>query len=88
MLAALFLALFSLSIDSLRPLWPFSVLACLLVFWTHRTNIKRLLEGKENQIGTGRPPGVKPDPPQADPEVEADDAADGGDAGDAGDAQP
>jgi glycerol-3-phosphate acyltransferase PlsY len=29
----------------------FSLVICLLVFWTHRTNISRLLKGQETKMG-------------------------------------
>ncbi|MBN1555689.1 MAG: glycerol-3-phosphate 1-O-acyltransferase PlsY [Phycisphaerae bacterium] len=40
--------------NELRILWPMTIFACvivLLILWRHRTNVKRLLAGTENQIG-------------------------------------
>jgi glycerol-3-phosphate acyltransferase PlsY len=34
-----------------HPYWPFAVLAALLVMWTHRSNIRRLIAGTEPRIG-------------------------------------
>ena len=35
-------------------LWPFGILALLLVLYTHRSNIKRILNGTENKVSFGR----------------------------------
>jgi acyl phosphate:glycerol-3-phosphate acyltransferase len=52
-LAAVTLALLSL-LPVARHLWPFGVLAALLVVWTHRSNIKRILNGTEYRTPLGR----------------------------------
>jgi len=49
--AALTLAAISVAVPSLRPLWPFGLLAALLVLYTHRGNIARLIAGTEPRIG-------------------------------------
>jgi glycerol-3-phosphate acyltransferase PlsY len=36
------------------PLWPFGILVALLVLWTHRENIKRILSGSERKVGASR----------------------------------
>jgi len=50
-MAALLLAALSLSIPAIRPYWPFALAALVLVVWTHRSNIERLLAGTENRVG-------------------------------------
>ncbi len=61
-MAALLLAALSLSIPSIRPYWPFAVMALVLVVWTHRANIERLLSGTENRVGERK----RPPPDNAD----------------------
>jgi glycerol-3-phosphate acyltransferase PlsY len=46
-------AVVSFSVPALRPYWPFGLLAALLVVYTHRANIRRILNGTENRIGRG-----------------------------------
>jgi glycerol-3-phosphate acyltransferase PlsY len=36
---------------SVYPYWPFAVLAALLVLWTHRGNLRRILSGTEPRLG-------------------------------------
>jgi acyl phosphate:glycerol-3-phosphate acyltransferase len=36
--------------DDHLVLQGFAIVLCMLVFWTHRTNIRRLLKGEENRI--------------------------------------
>lgn len=50
-MSAMLLAALSLSIPSIRPYWPFAVAALVLVLWTHRANIERLMAGNENRVG-------------------------------------
>jgi glycerol-3-phosphate acyltransferase PlsY len=48
--------------------WPISQLAlagCLLVWWSHRENIVRILQGAENKIGKPKPVTLSPDAPHA-----------------------
>ena len=52
LVAALAVAAVSFAVPELRPLWPVGVLAAVLVWWTHRSNIQRLLSGTENRFGT------------------------------------
>ncbi len=52
--------------------WPISRLAlagCLLVWWSHRENIARILQGTENKIGKSKavPPAPPSDPAEAAP---------------------
>jgi len=55
LVAALSVAVLSFTVPSLKPLWPLGLLAAVLVFWTHRENIKRLLSGTENRFGSKKP---------------------------------
>jgi glycerol-3-phosphate acyltransferase PlsY len=60
-LAAITVACLGLIAQSLYPLgkdsiaiqryWPFGLLVALLVVWTHRGNIKRIIAGTENRVG-------------------------------------
>lgn len=61
MLAALSLPLLGLIAHNAQPFsdhaaglaryWPFGALVALLVIWTHRSNINRILDGSENRVG-------------------------------------
>jgi glycerol-3-phosphate acyltransferase PlsY len=39
---------------SVYPYWPFAVAITLLVLWTHRDNIRRIIDGTEPRIGGGK----------------------------------
>jgi glycerol-3-phosphate acyltransferase PlsY len=42
--------------------WPIfwtSLIICLFAFWRHRSNIVKILQGRENKIGSGGPKGGK-----------------------------
>jgi glycerol-3-phosphate acyltransferase PlsY len=55
LMAALALAVSTLLLRRPHDLvTAFSVLAAALVWWTHRSNIRRILAGTENRIGSGR----------------------------------
>jgi glycerol-3-phosphate acyltransferase PlsY len=41
-------------IQFLYLVWPFGILALMLVLYTHRSNIRRILNGTENKISFGR----------------------------------
>jgi acyl phosphate:glycerol-3-phosphate acyltransferase len=59
LVAALVMAGLCLGVPALRPYWPLGVLAAALVWWTHRSNLKRLLDGTEPKVGrqkTNHPP--------------------------------
>ena len=53
-LAGISVAVISFSVPALRPYWPFGLLAALLVVYTHRANIARILSGSENRLGRPR----------------------------------
>ena len=53
-LAGISVAVISFCVPALRPYWPFGLLAALLVVYTHRANIARILSGSENRIGRPR----------------------------------
>jgi acyl phosphate:glycerol-3-phosphate acyltransferase len=63
-LAAITVALLGLIAHALAPLertsigiqryWPFGLLVALLVIWTHRANIRRIVAGNENRVGRRR----------------------------------
>ena len=55
-IAALTLAALSVAVPGLRPLWPFGLLSALLVLYTHRSNLARLVAGTEPRIGKRRGP--------------------------------
>jgi len=59
LVAAVSVVTISFAVPELRPYWPLGLLAGLLIFWTHRENIQRLLNGTENRFGSKKP--------QADP---------------------
>jgi len=71
LLTSLLVAALIASVPSLRPYWPLGVAGAVIVIWTHRGNIERLLAGTENRLGA-RPPSPKTDekldPDQADGE--------------------
>lgn len=48
-----------LTVPALRPYWPLGIAGALIVFWTHRTNIERLLAGTENRLGASQ---AQPEP--------------------------
>jgi glycerol-3-phosphate acyltransferase PlsY len=48
---ALLIAAMMLSVPALRPYWPLGLAGALIVLWTHRGNIERLLAGTENRLG-------------------------------------
>jgi glycerol-3-phosphate acyltransferase PlsY len=50
-LAALSLAGLCLHAGAIGAYWPFAVLTALLVLWTHRANIRRIIAGSEPRIG-------------------------------------
>jgi len=43
------------TVPSLRQYWPFGVVGCLFVLWTHRENMNRLWAGTENRLGSQKP---------------------------------
>lgn len=53
-LAALSLAGPSFDAPGVRTYWPFAVLTALLVLWTHRSNIRRIIAGTEPRVGAGK----------------------------------
>lgn len=59
-MSAMLLAALSLSIPSIRPYWPFAVAALLLVLWTHRANIDRLMAGNESRVGAKKEEAKEP----------------------------
>jgi glycerol-3-phosphate acyltransferase PlsY len=66
LVAALSVAVLSFTVPALKPLWPLGLLAAVLVCWTHRSNIKRLLDGTENRFGS-KPPQDQPDKTEEQP---------------------
>ncbi len=50
MISAISLPVFILIFDEPLPLLFLSVVGCLLIFYTHRANIRRLIEGEEKKI--------------------------------------
>jgi len=49
----------TIAVYALDPHWPLRVVTALvaaLVIWRHRSNIQRILTGRENRIGPKRPP--------------------------------
>lgn len=64
-LAAVTVACLSLIAKAVAPLdrssialqryWPFGLLVALLVIWTHRENIKRIVNGTESRVGRKNP---------------------------------
>jgi len=55
-LGALSLVILAFYLNLTGPLFWFAVLAFLLVLYTHRSNIKRILNGTENKVSFGRKP--------------------------------
>jgi glycerol-3-phosphate acyltransferase PlsY len=55
-IAALSLVLVGYYLNLLGPLFWFGLLAFILVLYTHRSNIKRILNGTENKVSFGRKP--------------------------------
>jgi len=69
LLTALLIAALIASIPSLRPYWPLGAAGAVIVLWTHRANIERLLAGTENRLGrsaqaAGSEPAEQEPPPQ------------------------
>jgi glycerol-3-phosphate acyltransferase PlsY len=67
--AVVSLALATALIGAIRAYWWLGILAAALVFYTHRSNIARLVAGKENRLGSSKrtPPDAEK-PPPASPE--------------------
>lgn len=67
--AVVSLAVAAALIGAIRPYWWLGLLAAALVFFTHRSNIARLLAGKESRLGSSRRPSPDAEkPPPASPE--------------------
>jgi glycerol-3-phosphate acyltransferase PlsY len=58
----------SFFVPALRPLWPFGLLTVVLVLFTHRENIRRLLAGREHRLGQ-KPGGTTSAGPPVSPEA-------------------
>lgn len=56
MLGGLSLAVISFAVPALRPYWPFGAVAAVLVLWTHRSNIARIIAGTEARVGRKKAP--------------------------------
>jgi len=54
-LAALGVGLATLFVPELRPWMAFGIPVAVLVVWTHRANIRRILNGTESRVGRQRP---------------------------------
>jgi glycerol-3-phosphate acyltransferase PlsY len=50
-LAALSVGLATLLVPELRPFMAFGIPISLLVIWTHRSNIRRIMDGTESRVG-------------------------------------
>lgn len=50
-LAALSVGLATVFVAELRPFMAFGIPVFLLVLWTHRSNIRRIMNGTENRVG-------------------------------------
>lgn len=48
------LALVTISFWQPDYVWPFGIIAAVLVFYTHRSNIRRIIAGTENRVSFGR----------------------------------
>ncbi|MBN2082315.1 glycerol-3-phosphate 1-O-acyltransferase PlsY [bacterium] len=44
------------TVPTLRAYWPLGVITLIIVLWTHRGNIERILDGTENRLGQKKPP--------------------------------
>ena len=53
-LAALAVGIMTLAVPELRPFMAFGIPVALLVTWTHRSNIRRILDGTESRVGRSR----------------------------------
>lgn len=69
MFTAVMVAAVIITVPSLRPFWPLGVAGAVIVFWTHRGNIERLLAGTENRLGN-RAPKPEPDEPAEQQQAE------------------
>jgi glycerol-3-phosphate acyltransferase PlsY len=71
LVTSLLIAALMASVPSLRPYWPLGLAGAVIVFWTHRANIERLLSGTENRLGRTAPasePGAQPSEEQVPPQ--------------------
>lgn len=67
--AVVSLAIATALIAPIRAYWWLGILAAALVFFTHRSNIARLIAGKENRLGSSRRTTLDTEkPPPASPE--------------------
>jgi len=71
LVTSLLIAALIASIPSLRPYWPLGVAGAVIVFWTHRSNIDRLLSGSENRLGGAKPAERASEPADEEQEPEA-----------------
>ncbi|MCB1219185.1 MAG: glycerol-3-phosphate 1-O-acyltransferase PlsY [Planctomycetales bacterium] len=53
-LAALSVGILAVAVPALRPYMAFGIPVALLVVWTHRSNIRRILDGTESRVGSGK----------------------------------
>lgn len=55
LIAAVFIPVASLIMyPENKPMFIMSLILCVLVFYSHRSNIKRIIEGNENKLSIGR----------------------------------
>ncbi len=50
-LAALSVGVMTVAIPGLRPFMAFGIPVALLVLWTHRSNLRRIMDGTESRVG-------------------------------------
>ena len=59
------------TVPTIRAYWPLGVITLIIVLWTHRANIERILNGTENRIGQ-KQPAAEPESVAADDQPSGD----------------